>query len=79
MPTRISPEGKPRNVLGPKLRNVRESRGIKATFIIKKLQLQGWSVSSYVYTQIEAGNRILADTELLMICSILDIKLGDLD
>lgn len=41
--------------------------------------MQGWSVSSYVYTQIEAGNRILADTELLMICGVLGIKMGDLD
>lgn len=79
MPGRISPERSTRNTFGPKLKEIRLSKGITATFIIGKLQRQGWSVSNYTYTQIEAGKRILGDTELVMILAVLGLRLRDLE
>lgn len=79
MPGRISPEKPTRNTFGPKLKEIRLSKGVTATFIIRKLQREGWSVSNYTYTQIEAGRRILGDTELLMILSVLGLRLRDLE
>jgi transcriptional regulator with XRE-family HTH domain len=66
-------------VFGGKLREIRVSRGMKATAVIARLGVLGWPVSSSTYSQIEGGRRILADTELMLILRVLNAGLSDLE
>ncbi|MBE2203944.1 MAG: helix-turn-helix domain-containing protein [Chthoniobacterales bacterium] len=79
MPGRISPFGKRRNAFGAALRRMRVARGLSATDVIAQLGVLGWEVAASSYSQLESGQRILADIELLLILKVLGAELKDLD
>ena len=49
-----------------------------ATEVIAQLGVLGWEVGHSTYSSLEAGQRIIADTELALILSVLKAGLGDL-
>jgi len=78
MSGRISPGGKRKNVFGVQLRAMRKARGLKAVDVVARLGVLGWDVPPSSYAQIESGQRILGDYELLLILHVLDATLPDL-
>ncbi len=63
------------NVLGPKLKKLRQTRGLSAAELVRRLQRAGWDVSPQVYCHLEAGNRLLTDREILLILKVLESNL----
>lgn len=79
MARRISPGGKAKNIFGPRLRKVRIAKGLSSTEMIARLGVLGWEVANSSLSQIEAGTRILADSELQLILKVLGMKWSDLE
>lgn len=67
-----------KNCYGGDLRAIRLAKRITAQTLCAKLQLKGWDVSEDVINSIEAGRRILADSELTLILLCLRAKPADL-
>lgn len=44
-----------------------------------KLEASGWEVSEGTWGHVEAGRRILSDTELMLALRVLRLKLADLE
>jgi len=78
VPGRISPSGKAKNVFGPQLKKMRLERNLSATEVIAQLNVLGWDVANSSYSQLEAGDRILGDLELLLILKVLKADFRDL-
>lgn len=78
MPGRVSPQSKTKNIFGPQLKKLRNAKGVSATDVIAKLGVLGWEVGHSTFSTLEAGDRILADTELALILQVLKANLGDL-
>lgn len=78
MSGRISPGGRRKNVFGVQLRAIRKERGLTAVEVVARLGVLGWDVAPSSYSQIESGQRILGDYELLLILRVLDANIGDL-
>ena len=49
-----------------------------ATKVIAKLGVLGWDVGHSTFSSLEAGDRILADTELVLVLRVLHADLSDL-
>ncbi len=79
MAGRISPGGKRKNVFGVQLRRMRVERGLSAAEVVAKLGVLGWDVAASSYSQIESGQRILGDLELLLILKVLGAELVGLE
>jgi len=60
-----------RNLLGPSLRRLRESRDLTQAEVCSKLQLLGWDISRQVLSFVEDGSRLLSDAELFGILKVL--------
>jgi transcriptional regulator with XRE-family HTH domain len=65
-------------VFGAQLKKLRLARGITATKVIAQLGILGWEVGHSTYSNLEAGHRLLADTELMLILRVLKADLSDL-
>jgi transcriptional regulator with XRE-family HTH domain len=78
MAGKISPGGKRKNVFGRQLRDFRKARGLTAVEVVARLGVLGWDVAASSYSQIESGQRILGDYELLMILHVLEATITDL-
>ena len=81
MAQRTSPKipGGKLNILGPKLRYLREQCGIRQIDLAHRLQMQGWDIDPVTANRIETGMRTLTDAELLLILKVLEKGLSDLD
>ena len=66
-------------MLGPKLKKLRLARGLMAVSVCAALQRRGWDISQSVFSHLESGNRLLTDTELLLILKVLKSRLSDLE
>lgn len=78
MPGRVSPKSKTKNIFGPQFKKLRQAKAITATEVIAKLGVLGWEVGHSTYSSLEAGDRIIADTELALILRVLKADLKDL-
>lgn len=78
MSGRISPGGKRKNVFGLQLRQLRTGLGLTAVEVVARLGVLGWDVPTSSYSQIESGQRILGDVELLLILHVLGASMTDL-
>jgi transcriptional regulator with XRE-family HTH domain len=81
MAQRTSPRlpGEKLNILGPKLRALREKTGIKQIELAYRLQRAGWDIDPVTANRIETGMRTLTDVELLLILKVLGKRLQDLN
>lgn len=75
VPGRVSPKSKTKNIFGPQLKELRVSKGLTATEVIAQLGVLGWEVGHSTYSSLEAGDRIIADTELALILKVLKVGL----
>jgi transcriptional regulator with XRE-family HTH domain len=71
--------GKQKNTFGKKLKELRLGRGISLRDMAAKLEAAGWEVSEGTWGHVEAGRRILSDTELMLALRVLRLKLADLE
>jgi len=57
---------------------MRTEQGFSAVEVVTKLGVLGWDVPASSYSQIESGQRIIGDVELLLILYVLGAELSDL-
>ncbi len=67
-----------REVLGARMRSIREDRGLTADEVAAKARRYGLSWQRSTVNTIEAGNRKLTAEELLMLPFLLDVAITDL-
>jgi transcriptional regulator with XRE-family HTH domain len=68
----------PRNIVGPQVMRLRNTRGWSQEQMAAACQLKGWDVSRGVIARIEGGVRWVADFELLELAAILQVPVPDL-
>ncbi|MBN8711191.1 MAG: helix-turn-helix transcriptional regulator [Verrucomicrobia bacterium] len=78
MPGRVSPKTETKNIFGPQLKKLRLAKKMTATEVIAQLGVLGWDVGHSTYSSLEAGDRIIAATELALILKVLKAGLGEL-
>ncbi len=66
------------NLLGPKLRLLRENKRWRQIDLVFHLQKAGWDIDPVTANKIENGLRTITDVELLFILKVLGKKLSDL-
>lgn len=73
------PNAEVMNVFGRKLRALRLQRSVGLQDMVAKLQASGWDIGEINYAHMEAGRRIIADAELVLILKTLKARLRDLE
>ena len=66
------------NIIGEKLKDIRESKKISQEYLSNKLALLGITLYQSDIFKIEHNERTVRDFELWGICNILEIKAEDL-
>ena len=77
--TSPKPVGGKLNVLGAKIRKLREAEGLRQNELTTRLQRAGWDVDPGTTNRIETGVRTLTDIELMLILKVLGKRLRDLE
>ena len=67
---------KPRNIVGPVVRQLRESQGLTQQMLVVRLNLKGWDISRETLAKIESQFRWVADTELVRLADALKVDAG---
>lgn len=78
MAQRLSRKGAHLNALGPRLRVLREDRGLSQAELARMLQRAGWDIDPIVLNKIESRRRTLTDVEIFHFAEVLKLNLGDL-
>ena len=68
----------PKNMIGPKVKRVREELGWTQEKLALKCQLAGFDASRVTVAQIELGYRKVSDIEFALIARALKVTLQDL-
>jgi transcriptional regulator with XRE-family HTH domain len=69
---------RPRNIVGPQIRKLREQRGWSQPVLVAKLNLLGWSISRETLAKIETCIRWVADFELVCIAAAFNLSPTDI-
>ncbi len=69
---------RPRNIVGPRIRALRQERGWSQAGLAAKCQLIGWDISRDVIAGIELRRRWVADAELLILAKVLATSVAGL-
>ena len=69
----IKDDGNRKNIIGLKLKQLRESRGLSQRELAKKFQLIGCDIDQNVITRTERGERKVSDKEILAITIVFGI------
>ncbi len=73
-------EGKrTRNMLGKRIRHLRESASMTHAEMVRQLQKGGWEIDPATFSRIEQGQRTLTDYEIFACLKILGKTWSDLD
>jgi len=64
---------KPRNIVGPVIRELREKQGLTQAALVAKLNLVGWDASRDIVARIEGQIRWVADFEIIKLAKALDM------
>ena len=67
-----------RNVVGPKLRLLRDQKGWSQPELAAKCQIQGWNISRDIVARIELQLRWVADFELIILAKVFQLTPNDL-
>lgn len=67
-----------KNIIGLKLKELREARGLSQRELAKKFQLIGCDIDQNVITRTERGDRKVSDREILAISIVFGITTADL-
>jgi len=69
---------RPRNVVGPQIRELRKRHGLTQPMLVAKLNLLGWDISRETLAKIESQIRWVADFELVCLGEALKASVLDL-
>lgn len=67
---------KPRNIVGPVIRELREEQGLTQLVLVARLNLNGWDISRETLAKIESRFRWVADSELVQLADALKVDPG---
>ena len=68
----------PRNMIGPRLRQIRRDRGLTQITFALMCQRKGWDISRETLAKIESQCRWVADFELVFLANVLELANGEL-
>ncbi len=66
------------NVVGPRVKELRESMGFTQEEMAARLTVLGWDISRGTYSKIEAQCRRVTDDELPILAVALKVEIKDL-
>jgi len=66
------------NIIGPQIRNIRESRQLTQEELAARCNLEGWNISRSTLAKIESQVRRITDEEAAIIAKALEVKIGKL-
>jgi transcriptional regulator with XRE-family HTH domain len=69
---------RPRNIVGPVVRQIREKKGLTQANLAAKLNLLGWDIARGTLAKLEAQIRWVSDSELLQLADALGVGAADL-
>jgi len=67
-----------KNIVGPRIRQIRVSMGLTQEELAAKCQRAGYDISRATLSKIEAQLRCVNDEEVLILAKILKVSVGDL-
>lgn len=70
--------GTSKNIIGPRVRLLRQSQGLTQKGLAEKLQLEGYDLTDLTILRIENGTRFVADYEVKALARVLGVSCGDL-
>ena len=68
----------PRNIVGPQIRKLRESKDLTQPMLVAKCNLMGWDISRETLARIESQIRRVADAELVCLARALKVDIETL-
>ncbi len=68
----------PRNIVGPQVMKLRDSKKLSQSDLATACQLAGWDVSRGVIARIEGGVRWVSDWEVLELAKVLKVSVPEL-
>jgi transcriptional regulator with XRE-family HTH domain len=66
------------NVVGPKVRNIREAQGLTQEELVARCNLQHWDISRGTLAKIEAQVRRVTDEEVGLLAKVLNVSVVEL-
>ena len=66
--------GTSKNIVGPKIRQLRQSKGLSQAALAGQLQLLGMECSDLTILRIEQGNRFVPDYEVAILAKYFNIS-----
>ena len=70
--------GDSKNIIGPRVRLLRQSQGLTQKALAEKLQLEGYDLTDLTILRIENGTRFVADYEVKALARVLGVSCGEL-
>lgn len=67
-----------KNIIGPKIKELRKSMGLTQKELAAKLQLKGYEFSDLTILRIEQGKRFVPDYEVVILADFFSISTDDL-
>lgn len=67
-------DGKSKNIIGEKIRALRNRKGWTQAHLAELLQLEGFEFSDLTVLRIEGGKRFVADYELKVLAKVLEVS-----
>lgn len=68
----------PRNIIGPKVREIRDRHGWSQEKLAAKCQMAGWDISRGIVAAIEGRVRWVGDFELVLLSHVLQVDVKEL-
>ena len=66
-------DGNSKNIIGPKIKQLRISKKLTQKALAEKLQLEGYEFSDLTILRIEQGNRFVPDYEVLALAKFFGV------
>jgi len=67
-----------KNVVGKRIKEIREKSGITQEQLAIRLEVTGWQVDRFLISKIERGERQVLDTEVRLIAKVLKVDVSNL-
>lgn len=70
--------GKSKNIIGDKIKELRKNKGLTQKQLAEKLQLEGHEFSDLTILRIEQGSRFVPDYEIVIFAKFFEITTDEL-
>lgn len=70
--------GDSKNIIGKKVRKLRNEQGLTQRALAAKLQLEGFDSTELTVLRIENGTRFVPDYEVKALCKVLSVSYSEL-